>query len=474
VPAARDSLQARWVPQFSLRAAAQAKGWEVVESICASANPGRAINDTFYRDLKEAIRADFEKLGPFDAVAVTTSGITKTFLIDDVENDLLQLFQSARRNGTVVGFFTNTHSHLDERNLALLDLIMSLKEYPHTDWADRAAELFSLIEKTRTRALKPTISVAKPGMLAVINTFEEPYLPILDEVKSIERGGAVASISILHGNLGVNTPYNEIRVLVTTNDDSVFGQTVADRVARAIFDIRDTITPVYLSPDDLISKIKTSDKGPYIIADYLDNPFGGAAGDSSIIIERLLNSGISNICSGPIFDPMVVKLSKAAGEGAKLPIRVGGKFASQSGRPLDLMCEIVAIQHNVEQTQPYNGVNVRFPTGDCVYLRSKEIDLVVSDRRQQTFSPELFTRFGIDLHKKRCVVVKSKKEYEIQFKNISKELFTVPSSVSQTGDFRVGHVAFDYSKLPRSIWPLDTSLGSPVQNNSQTQLRGIK
>jgi microcystin degradation protein MlrC len=457
VPRDRRLLHARWLPQFALRGAAETKGWEAVESICASANPGLAINDRFYQSLKGEIRADFARRGPFDAVVLATSGITRTFHIEDVEKDLLQIFQPARRSGTTVGFFTNCHSHLDETNLALLDVIATLKEYPHTDWADRATELFSLIEKTATREIRPTISVAKPGMVAVINTFEQPYRRILDKVKALEKKAPVASISILHGNLGVNTKFNELRVLVTTDNDPKVGQATADEIGREIFDARDSITPIYFSADDLIAKIRSSEPGPFFIADYLDNPFGGSAGDSTIIVDRLLTSGISNICCGPIFDPTTVKVAIAAGEGATLPVRVGGKFSRQSGRPLDIVCDVVAIHRDVEQSQPYNGIDVKFPTGTCAHLRSGDLDLIVSDRRQQTFSPNLFTRFGIDLRAKRCVVVKSKKEYEIQFKDISMQLFTIPSSVPETGDFRVGHVAFDLSKLPRPIWPLDTA-----------------
>src|ERR1051326_3766942 len=142
VPTDIGKLHARWIPQVALREAARARGWEVIESVCASTNPGRAINDRFYAQLKERIRQDLDDRGPFDAAVLTTSGITKTFRIDDVEGNLLQIFQHARHeHGTTIGFFTNCHSHLYEENLRLLDLFMALKEYPHTDWADRARDL---------------------------------------------------------------------------------------------------------------------------------------------------------------------------------------------------------------------------------------------------------------------------------------------------------------------------------------------
>src|ERR1700730_4650080 len=99
VPKDKAELQARCIPQFALREAALSQDWQVVESLCASSNPGRAINDDFYRALKERIRDDLAKHGPFDAIALTTSGNTRTFAIDDVERDLLEMFQQDRTRG---------------------------------------------------------------------------------------------------------------------------------------------------------------------------------------------------------------------------------------------------------------------------------------------------------------------------------------------------------------------------------------
>lgn len=456
VPKSKSKLQARWLPQFTLRQAARAAGWDVVESVCASSNPGRAINDDFYQALKRRIRSDLAKYGPFDAAVLVTSGVTRTFKIDDVERDLLRLFQSARRRrGTIVGLFTNVHAHLDDRNLKLIDLFMCLKEYPHTDWADRAKDLMKLVVKMERGELDPVFHVARPRMLATVNTFEEPYAPILNHVRDLEASGKAASISIVHGNLGVNTPHNEIQVVVTTDRKQRGGLQLAKGIAGRILSCRNSITPFYFSSKAATGKVKKSRQRPVVVADYLDNPFGGASGDSTIMLRSLIDAKVSDLCSGPYFDPAVVKLARDAGIGALLPFRIGGKLSPTSGQPLDLPCRVKAIHDDVIQYQPYNGAKVAFPTGTCVHLQSGAIDIIVSDLRQQTFSPTLFTRFGIALKKKKCIVVKSKQEYVLQFGAISELMFTVMTTNPHSGDFRSGYRVYDYSKLRRPIWPLN-------------------
>lgn len=456
VPRSRSKLQARWVPQYALRQAAQAAGWKVFESVCASSNPGRAINDDFYQGLKRRIKSDLLRHGPFDAAVVVTSGITRTFRIGDVEGDLLRLLQGARRrHGTTVGFFSNVHAHLDERNLKLIDLFMCLKEYPHTDWADCGRDLMKLIARVDRGELTPVFHVARPRMLATVNTFERPYAPILAHIRNLETRDEAASISILHGNMGVNSPYNEMRVIVTTDRHQAGGQRIADDIAGRIFRCRNSITPFYPSPRAMISKIKRSARRPFVVADYLDNPFGGAAGDSTVMLRKLLDAKVENLCSGPYFDPAVVQVARDAGVGSELPFRIGGKLSPMSGTPLDLTCRVKAIHENVVQYQPYNGVDVAFPTGTCVHLESGKVDIIISNQRQQTFTPELFTRFGIALKRKKCIIVKSKKEYELQFGAISDLMFTVMANNPRSGDFRSGCRIYDYSKLPRPLWPLD-------------------
>jgi microcystin degradation protein MlrC len=217
---------------------------------------------------------------------------------------------------------------------------------------------------------------------------------------------AFTCLRILHGHTGVNSPDNEVKVVVTTNNDAANGLRFANEFAEEIFHHRNSITPSTISSGELIDMIKATERAPFIVADLLDNPFGGSPADSTILLDQLLRAGIANLCCGPIFDPAMVQLAQNAGVGATLPLRIGGKLSRNSGNPLDLVCRVTGIQHDVIQYQPYNGVDAAFPTGTCVHVVADSTDLILSDRRQQTFSPDLFARFGIDLTQKKCVVVK--------------------------------------------------------------------
>ena len=96
--------------------------------------------------------------------------------------------------------------------------------------------------------------------------------------------------------------------------------------------------------DAALDEALAFDGGPVVLADGADNPGGGAAGDSTFILKRLLERGIGNVCLGPLWDPVAVRIAFEAGEGATLLLRIGGKVGPLSGDPLDLRVTVKALQ----------------------------------------------------------------------------------------------------------------------------------
>ena len=62
-----------------------------------------------------------------------------------------------------------------------------------------------------------------------------------------------------------------------------------------------------------------------VCADVWDNPGGGVAGDGTIILRELLASGIRRVGVATIWDPVAVTFARAAGAGAEIALRIGGK-----------------------------------------------------------------------------------------------------------------------------------------------------
>jgi microcystin degradation protein MlrC len=101
------------------------------------------------------------------------------------------------------------------------------------------------------------------------------------------------------------------------------------------------------------------------------------------------------------------------------------------------------------------GANQSFGTataemGDAVWLRCEpEIDLIVTSVRTQTFHPNAFTQFGLDLSAKKIVVVKSSQHFYAGFEPIAAEIHYIGGEGALNTDF----ASIPYTKLKTPFWP---------------------
>ena len=92
------------------------------------------------------------------------------------------------------------------------------------------------------------------------------------------------------------------------------------------------IRPISPIDEAIDRRLRRSRRARWSIADSTDNAGGGAASDNTNIIRRLLERGMRDAAVGPVWDPVAVGFCHAAGVGATIPLRFGGKAAATSGR----------------------------------------------------------------------------------------------------------------------------------------------
>ena len=73
---------------------------------------------------------------------------------------------------------------------------------------------------------------------------------------------------------------------------------------------------------------------------------GGAPGDGTVILKLLIDQEVDSVGYSSVWDPGAIGLCKAAGVGADLQLRFGGKTHHLSGQPIDAMVHVVAVTDN--------------------------------------------------------------------------------------------------------------------------------
>ena len=92
------------------------------------------------------------------------------------------------------------HSHLTRKRIAALNFAIYFKEFPHTDFVDRAEDLWRIAVDALEGRVKPVNSVFDCRMIDVFPTSRDPMRSFVDKIMRIEKEDPeILSISVVHG-----------------------------------------------------------------------------------------------------------------------------------------------------------------------------------------------------------------------------------------------------------------------------------
>jgi microcystin degradation protein MlrC len=427
-------------------------GWEVIEGTYAFALPGGRVSREAYETLRDQILDQLRAALPVDFVALTLHGAMMAIGYDDCEGDLLTRIRSVVGPRVPIGAQLDPHAHLSEAMTDNADVLIAMREYPHTDFLERARELVDLLERTTRRSVWPVASVYDCAMIGRFHTFQQPMRSFVQGLaRLIEQTPGLLTVSLIHG-----FPWGDVlsmgtKVLAIADGDQDLATRVAEGLGRQIWDLRGTTS---VQPHDIKAGLDAAleGEGPVVVADVSDNPGGGAAGDSTILLRELLGRDV-DACLGPLWDPSSVRSAFSAGKGAKLALRIGGKAGPSGGGPLEVNVEVLEIAP--EALQSWAGTRVTL--GMAASVRIGRVEVVLSSIRDQAYGPDLFSNLGVDPRSKRIVAVKSAQHFLAGFQPLARAVFLLSGGGPLEVDFR----RIPYRHVHRPKWPLDETKACP-------------
>jgi microcystin degradation protein MlrC len=434
------------------REMAESRGWQVAESLAAFAQPAGPTVRAVYEAFRDEILRDLQAAMPVDMILLQLHGAMIADGYDDCEGDLIAHLR-AIAPAAKIGGLLDPHCHLTEAMLTQATALICFKEYPHVDILDRGRELFTLIADAAEGRTQPVMRDYDCRIVMAMPTPEGPMRAWVDAMAARESEPGVLSLSLAHGFPWGDHPRTGARALAITDGDPALAERMARELGEKLWREREAIFQQVLTIDAALDRAATHNSGPIVLADMSDNAGGGAPSDATFLLRAMLDRGLTSVATGIFWDPVVVRLCADAGEGATLPVRLGGKCGPMSGDPLDLTVTVRRVARGLTQrfgTLPVNmGTTVRLAIDAGTGDESDDIDIVVNDTRTQTFHPEAFTALGIDLARKRHVCVKSSNHYRAGFAPVASVILPVATPGAITPDF----TAIPYTKRSPNYWP---------------------
>ncbi|MBO1324806.1 M81 family metallopeptidase [Acetobacter sp. TBRC 12305] len=419
------------IPLIRWRRQAESRGMEVVESLCAFAPPAGTTTRATYETLRGFILDDLRAAGPVDMVLLFLHGAMVAEGYEDCEGDILAHVRQIVGPGVTLGCELDLHAHFTPTMMENADILVSYKEYPHTDVDAMASEVFDLSLRVAQGQVRPCRAVFDCGLLGVWRTPVEPVRGLVQAMRTIERQAGILSVSFIHGFPWADVEHVGAQVLVITDGDAVLAQMTAQDVGERIRALESPEGAGYTRLADALALRARTPERTMVLADVSDNAGGGAPSDSTYILEHLLKAGVQNAVLGCVWDPVAVDMCFLAGVGATLPLRLGGKSGVCSHVPLDVTARVLSLSPELVQ-HGYSGD--RTVMGRAARIAVDGVEVVLVSVRRQTYTRQAFLDMGCKLE--GClVVVKSAQHFYKDFSVLTNTILYVPVPGAASPDF---------------------------------------
>ena len=447
-----DAAHGRPMPVMGMDAfaakAAEA-GHELFLSTLAFAQPsGPTVRADFERLVAEII-ADLAANGPFDMVLLGLHGAMMAEGYDDCEGHLLQRIRQEIGPDVPIGVLLDLHCNITGTMLAQATVLMACREYPHIDFSERGAQLFDLIEAAAAGRSHPVTAHVPIPMLSMFHTPRQPMRSFVDKARAHEEADDILQVTLAHG-----FPWSDFEdcgaaVLVTADGNKDKAERLAADLAAEFFTLRDNGTEPLLTAQAALDRAAEIPSGTVVLSDFADNAGGGAASDSTYLLQACLERGLRNVAIALMWDPQAVAAAFAAGEGAETVLRIGGKAGPMSGAPVEVTAVVKKL--TVGKKHRLYTDDLWVPLGRTALVSCQGIDIVLNDLRQQPMHPSAFTEAGCDPWSKDLVIVKSSQHFYAGFAEQAAQVLYCDAGGSMSMDA----FARPYRFIRRPVWPLD-------------------
>ena len=432
---------------------------KLIEGTATWAEPAGLINAKTWNYLKNKILDEVSLAGKLDIVLLGLHGAMISSNCIDCEGDLIKNIRKIVGSKVIIGVTFDPHSHLSNKCINNANIITVFKEFPHIDFIQTAKDCIKLSIEAFNKKIKPKFSLFDVKMITILPTSKEPMRSFVDNIKNLEKEKSILSISIIHGFMAGNSPDLGAKILVITDNDIKYGDNLSYNLGMKLFKLRKKLAPKTYSVNKSLAKAQNLSKKnnkPVLIADIWDNPGGGVAGDSTVLIKRAISMELKNIALGSIWDPEAVRLCHKAGENAVIKLSFGGKI-SPTEKPIK---KSVFVKKIVKNTYQKFGKSL-VPMGDCACIYFNDIEIVLNSNRSQTFSTDVFSKLGIKISNKNILIVKSTNHFYNSFHpHVSNIIYA-----SVNGIYPNNPKKNKYTKLKRKIWPIFSDPHGLVNKN---------
>ena len=439
--------------------------WTPVPLRLAVAQPGGPVEqpffDAFVGEIEQGLAAALIDAS-LDGVFIVAHGAALSTGSDDPDGDLYAMIR--RRVGPdvpVIGVF-DLHANVSRKMTDNLDVFVGYLENPHTDIRERGVEAARHMRELLggTRAVVEMVKLPLVPPTITLLTAVGPYSEMI-RYGQTQVGGDIINVSIMAGFVYGDCPKNGYTAVVSAkNGNRRAAFEVAREICERTWAMRERFSKTMTRIEDAVRRAVDAGTNvttpPILLADVADNPGGGGRGNTTWLLQALLEADAQGVVIGVFNDAALAGEAHGLGIGATFEARFNRAEDHPFSLPFSAAATVLALSDGVYTGRRGVGKGVRSSMGPSALLRIGGIggvSVAVISNRQQCMDPMQLELLGVDIAAARTVVLKSRGHFRAGFD----EFFT-PDRIVEVdcpGLTSPSLHSFEWTRLPRPVYPLD-------------------
>lgn len=400
---------------------------EMIPTLALYACPSGPVTEDIFDFVAEKISQAIDTHGPFDAVFMDVHGAMVAVNHPDGEGDLMALIRSKVGTEIPVVAPLDLHANITKQMIRHATILLPYNSYPHVDVFDTGMAAAKLLDRTLKGEIEPKMACRQIHFQLPLFPTDDPAItPLYDLAKEMMTRPGVLEVRFSHGFYPADIEEVGMVAVAITDGDQALAEALADEMAAAIEKQLPQLKQYYMPLDEALDRVLLPGEGPVVIADPSDNPGAGGLNDTTHILRRILERGITGAAIATIVDTESVQICEKAGVGAEVELALGGKSDPKySGGPVQVKGKVLMITDGAYRNAGPMLKGMIYNHGRTAVVEIAGNKVLVSSIPRQVLDTEAFRFHGIDPEKEKLLVVKSSIHYRASFGRFAREMIPV-------------------------------------------------
>ncbi|MBX9593582.1 MAG: M81 family metallopeptidase [Roseomonas sp.] len=426
-----DTLRPSAVPAAGAIKAAEAAGVTLAPLSWGFANPAGPVTAEAFERLAALIFHDLQAAldeGPLDGLYLDLHGAMVAEHFPDAEGELLRRARAILGPDVPITASLDPHCNLTAAMVRHADALAPFRTYPHVDMKEAGARAMALL-LDRIKLGRPFAKAFRQLDYLIPITGQCTLVPPMADAMAA-RAALASRMAVAELGLCFGFPYADFPDcgvgIAAFAEDQARADAAADGLLADLKAREPAFAPdIHAAKEGVAKAIRLSDKArrPVVLADTQDNPGGGGHGDTTGLLAELIAQRAEGAVLALINDAESAAACHAAGEGASLPLSLGGK---SDGVPLAVQARVLRLTDGGFMcTGPMAGGNWADLGPTALISPAPGIRVIVTSRKMQAYDQALFRHVGIEPSAQRILALKSSVHFRADFQPIAEAVLVV-------------------------------------------------